>query len=118
MRHHQSAPPQYEQLAPGDAANAVEQYLDDAAERAAGIFQDRLQVLADRCRLVGDAAFDEIARCIGGELAGDEDVRACDDGLRLLQSVGCTLRCDKHTYVWTNSCSLDISKETDWLIGR
>ena len=58
-------------------------YLHDSAERATSIFENSLQVLAHGSRLFGDAAFDQVARSIRGQLARDEDVWTRDDGLRL-----------------------------------
>jgi hypothetical protein len=58
-------------------------YLDHALERAAGRLEDVLEVLAAGGRLVGDAALDEVARCVTGDLAGDPNLRAGLDGLGL-----------------------------------
>lgn len=57
--------------------------LDDARDVAAGRRQDGLDVLAALGRLVGDAAFGEVAVLVGGDLAGDVDGWAGDDGLGL-----------------------------------
>ena len=56
-------------------------YLHTSADGATGILEDVLEPLAARGRLVGNAAFDQLALSRGGDLAGDEDVRAGDDGL-------------------------------------
>jgi hypothetical protein len=44
-------------------------------------------ILAAHLRLIRNAALDQIALCVGGDLARDEDVGACDDGLGLSRCV-------------------------------
>lgn len=56
-------------------------YLHTSTDGATSVFEDVLEPLAARSRLVGDAALDQLALGRGGDLAGDEDVGAGDDGL-------------------------------------
>lgn len=58
-------------------------YLDDLVHADTCLGKNALDVLAAHLRLVCDAAFDQVAFCVCGDLAGDEDVGAGDDGLRL-----------------------------------
>lgn len=58
-------------------------YLDDAADGAAGSLQDVLEALAAGRRLIGNGAFDQLARGIRGNLAAYEDMGAGLDCLRL-----------------------------------
>lgn len=58
-------------------------YLDDAADGAAGSLQDVLETLAAGGRLIGNGAFDELARGVGGNLAAYENMGASLDCLRL-----------------------------------
>jgi len=57
--------------------------LDNPLNANTGFGEDSLDVLAAHLGLVGDAAFDQVALCVGGDLARDEDIGACDDGLGL-----------------------------------
>lgn len=57
--------------------------LDHAVDLDAGLGQDADNVLAALFGLVGDAAFDQVAFGVGGDLARDVDLGAGDDGLRL-----------------------------------
>lgn len=58
-------------------------YLDDAADGAAGSLQDVLEALAAGRCLIGNGAFDQLARGVGGDLAAYENMGASLDGLRL-----------------------------------
>lgn len=58
-------------------------YLDDSADRASSGLEDVLHALAADGRLLGNGALNEVALSIGGNLAGNENVRACLNGLRL-----------------------------------
>jgi hypothetical protein len=44
-------------------------YLDNPADRASGILEDVLEILAYSCSLVGDAALDQVPARVGGQLA-------------------------------------------------
>jgi hypothetical protein len=57
--------------------------LDDLLNGCVGLLQDGNDVLAALCGLVGDATLDQGAGLVGGDLAGDEDLRTGDDGLGL-----------------------------------
>lgn len=57
--------------------------LDDARDVAAGFGEDGNDVLAAHLGLVGDATLNEVSILVGGDLAGDVDGRACNDGLAL-----------------------------------
>lgn len=58
-------------------------HLNDLLNRCVGLLQDRDDVLAALGRLVGDASLNQGASLVRGDLAGDEDLRAGDDGLGL-----------------------------------
>jgi hypothetical protein len=62
-------------------------YLDDFAHAAAGFFENGLHAFAWCLCLVGDAAFDQVAVLVGGDLARDEDVLADLDCLALFDGV-------------------------------
>lgn len=57
--------------------------LDNLLNRCVGLLQDGDDVFATLCGLVGDAALDQGAGLVGGDLAGDEDLRTGDDSLGL-----------------------------------
>lgn len=57
--------------------------LDDLLNRCVGLLEDGDDVLATLCGLVGDATLDQGTGLVGGDLAGDEDLGAGDDGLGL-----------------------------------
>jgi hypothetical protein len=63
-------------------------YLNDARQRASRRLEDVLEVLAAGGGLVRDAALDEVACGVAGDLAGDEDGAAGLDGLRLCVRAG------------------------------
>lgn len=69
----------------GKVGHVVEKHVDfdDALNLDASFGQDADNVLAALLGLVGDAAFDQVALCVGGDLARDVDLWASDDGLRL-----------------------------------
>lgn len=69
----------------GEVCHVVEEDvdLDDVLDGCVGLLQDGDDVLAAQCCLVGDAALDQGAGLVGGDLAGDEDVGPGDDGLGL-----------------------------------
>jgi len=58
-------------------------HLDNSLHSHARLGEDALDVLAAACRLVRNAALDQIALVVRGDLARDEDLGACDYGLRL-----------------------------------
>jgi hypothetical protein len=62
-------------------------YLDNAVDADTSLLQDCNNVLAALCRLVGDAAGDQLTLVVGGDLSGDEDLGAGDNGLALRCSV-------------------------------
>lgn len=70
---------------PDSAARSFEdgRYLDDFANVAAGFLENGLETLARSLCLVGDAALDQVAVLVGGDLARDEDVLADLDCLAL-----------------------------------
>lgn len=55
--------------------------LDDLGDVAAGILEDALQALAAGLGLIGDAALNEVAGGIGGDLTRDPDLTGGLDGL-------------------------------------
>jgi hypothetical protein len=57
--------------------------LDNAIHLDARLGQDANNILAALLRLVRNAAFNQVALGVGGDLARDEDGGACDDGLGL-----------------------------------
>lgn len=61
-------------------------YLDDPVDLDTRLGQYPHNVLAALLRLVRNAALDQITLSIGGDLAGDIDLRAGDDGLGLVKS--------------------------------
>lgn len=65
--------------------HVVEEHVDfdDTVEPHAGFREDALDVLAALGGFVRDAAFDQGAFGVGGDLAGYEDLRTRDDGLGL-----------------------------------
>lgn len=65
----------------------VVSYLDGAVDVAAGVLEDVLEGFAAGLGLVGDAAANEVALGIGGDLAGDPDLAGGFNGLGL----GCVL---------------------------
>jgi hypothetical protein len=72
-------------------------HLDDAFNADTRLLQYAHNVLAALRRLVGDAAFDESTGVVGGDLAGHEDLGACDYGLGLCcvsQHLCWVFRCD------------------------
>lgn len=75
----------------GEVGHVVEEdvALDHPLDADTSLCQYADNVLAALLRLVCDAAFDQVALVVCGDLAGDEDLRACDDGLglRVLVSV-------------------------------
>jgi hypothetical protein len=60
-------------------------YLDDPVDLDTRLGQYPHNVLTALLRLVRNAALDQIALGIGGDLAGDIDLRAGDDGLGLVK---------------------------------
>lgn len=54
-------------------------------DTAAGVLEDVLERLAAGFGLVGDAAADELALGVGGDLAGDPDLAGGFDGLGLVE---------------------------------
>lgn len=69
----------------GEMRHVVKEHidLDDAVNLNAGLGQDTDNVLAALLRLVGDAAIDQVAFSVGGDLARDIDLGTGDYGLRL-----------------------------------
>lgn len=61
----------------------VKTHLDHPVEGNARLGEDTLDVLAAHLGLVRNAALNQVALCVGGDLARDEDAGAGDDGLRL-----------------------------------
>jgi hypothetical protein len=60
-------------------------YLDGAVDVAASVFEDVLERLTAGLGLVGNAASDEVALSIGGNLSGDPDLAGGFNGLRLVR---------------------------------
>ena len=58
-------------------------YLDGAVDVAAGVLEDVLEGLAASLGLVGNAATNEVALGVGGDLAGDPDLAGGFNGLGL-----------------------------------
>lgn len=69
----------------GEVCHIVQEHvdLDDLLDGCVGLLQDRDDVLAALCGLIRDAALDQSAGLVGGDLAGNEDLGAGDDGLGL-----------------------------------
>ena len=69
----------------GEVRHVVQKhvYFDDLLDRGVGLLQDGEDVLAALRGLVGDAAADQGAGFVGGDLARDVDVGAGDYGLGL-----------------------------------
>jgi hypothetical protein len=57
--------------------------LDDFLNGCVGLLENRDNVLAALCRLVGDAAFDQSTGLVGRDLTRDEDLGTGDDSLGL-----------------------------------
>jgi hypothetical protein len=74
------------------AGDIVFTHLNNPLNPDPSLGQYPLDVLAALLRLVCDAALDQVALVIGGDLARDEDLGACDDGLGLFARVS-VLRC-------------------------
>lgn len=71
---------------------AVYLHLDNPLNPHPSLSQYPHNILAALLRLVCDAALDQIALCVGGDLARDEDLGARNDGLGLcILSVPCLL---------------------------
>jgi hypothetical protein len=106
----------------GKVRHVVEEDIDfdDTFDSNTSLLQYAHNVLAALRRLVGDAALDQGACVVGGDLARDEDLGACDDGLGLwcvnyMQGIaplfrGCLLNEEdffiegiRGTYVWSSS---------------
>jgi hypothetical protein len=68
-------------------------HLDNAVNADTSLLQDGDDVLAALCRLVRDAARDQLALVVGGDLARDEDLGAGDDGLALVCCVSTVIAC-------------------------
>ena len=58
-------------------------HLDGTVNVAAGVLENVLERFAAGLGLVGDAAADEVALGVGGDLAGDPDLASGFDGLGL-----------------------------------
>jgi hypothetical protein len=58
-------------------------YLHNPLDPHARLSQDANNVLAALLRLVRDATLDQVTLCVCWDLAGNEDLRAGDDGLGL-----------------------------------
>jgi hypothetical protein len=83
--------------------------LDDSLDSDTRLPQYPHDILAAHLRLIRNGALDQIALCVGGDLARDEDVGACDDGLGL---EGCAL---VHS---TPSFSIEGVHEEEEICGR
>lgn len=60
-------------------------YLDNPLNTHTRLSQYANNVLAALLRLVRNATLDQVALCVRGDLSGDKDLRACDDGLGLFR---------------------------------
>jgi hypothetical protein len=58
-------------------------HLDNPVHSNTRLGENTLDVLAAHLGLVRDAALDQVALGIGGDLTGDEDIGACNNGLCL-----------------------------------
>ena len=58
-------------------------HLDGTVDVAAGVLEDVLERFAAGLGLVGDAAANEVALGVGGDLAGDPNLAGGFDGLGL-----------------------------------
>lgn len=69
----------------GEVCHVVEEDvdLDDPVHGNTRLGENTLDVLTAHLGLVCDAALDQVALGIGGDLTGDEDIGACNDGLCL-----------------------------------
>lgn len=76
--------------------------LDNPLQAHIYFGEDGLDVLAALFRLVGDAAFNQIALLVGGNLTRDKDLGACDDGLGL-EGVSANASCE-NTCVFARVC--------------
>lgn len=65
------------------AVEVCQTYLDNALNANARLLQYPHNILAAHLRLIRDAALDERAVDVRGDLARDEDLGARDDGLGL-----------------------------------
>jgi hypothetical protein len=72
--------------------DAVDLHLYNPLNPHPSLSQYPHNVLAALLRLICDAALDQVALCIGGDLARDEDLGTRDDGLGLyVLSVSCLI---------------------------
>ena len=86
-----------------------EKYLDDLVHADTRLGKNALDVLTAHFGLVGDAAFDQVAFCVGRDLARDEDAGAGDDGLGLGGGVVRALSRERRSKI---SSSFEIGIET------
>ena len=70
----------------GEVCHVVEEDvdLDDPVHGNTRLGENTLDVLTAHLGLVCDASLDQVALGIGGDLTGDEDMGACNNGLCLL----------------------------------
>ena len=85
-------------------------YLNDPLQTHARPHEYALNVLTALRRLVRDAALDQGALGVCGDLAGDEDLRACDDGLGLSYPVSIS---SFPLYICASSISLSLLPEVE-----
>lgn len=58
--------------------------LDNLAHARPGRSQNSLEVIAASLGLIGNGTLDQRAGGVGGDLAGDEELAVCADGLGLI----------------------------------
>lgn len=63
-------------------------HLDNPIHANTRLGEYALDVLAAHLCLIRNASFDQVALGVGGDLARDEDIGACDDGLCLWSALG------------------------------
>lgn len=94
-------------------------YLDGAGDVAAGVLKNVLESLAAGLSLVGNAATDQVALCVGRDLTRDPDLTSSLDGLGLEGFLSemfngsmemSIVRCNRHnlsrkTYVASHGCA-------------
>ena len=85
-------------------------HLDGTVDVAAGVLEDVLERFAAGLGLVGDAAANEVALGVGGDLAGDPDLAGGFDGLGLRVLLEMPLRGLESCSANANACMHDFSE--------